>query len=79
MLFRSNEPLDKASAEKAEELEAVGISAKDLKRASIYRPLTMSYWMFDAVSDLTKPTYVYSPCCHWTECAYSHTPESRTH
>lgn len=39
-----------------EQLEAVGINIKNLTRQSVYRPLTMSNWMFDVVSDLTKPT-----------------------
>lgn len=48
--------LEQADAEKQEKLQAAGITEKDLKRNSIYRPLTTSNWMFDAVSDLTKPT-----------------------
>lgn len=47
--------LDQADAEKEEELEAAGINPSDLKRQSIYRPISMS-WMFDAITDLTKPS-----------------------
>lgn len=46
--------LEQADAEIEEDLEAAGVTAKDLKRSSIYRPLTMSNWMFDVVADLTK-------------------------
>lgn len=47
--------LEKADAEKEEELEATGLTAKDLKRhTGVYRPLTMSHWMFDIVHDLMK-------------------------
>lgn len=47
--------LEQADAEKEEELEATGLTAKDLKRhTGVYRPLTMSHWMFDVVHDLTK-------------------------
>ncbi|KAJ3558170.1 hypothetical protein NM688_g1086 [Phlebia brevispora] len=38
------------------ELEAVGIRMKNLSRQSVYRPLTTSNWMFDAVAELTKPS-----------------------
>ena len=48
--------LEQADAEKQEELEAVGVTQKDLKRQTVYRPLTMSHWMFDVVADLTKPS-----------------------
>lgn len=46
--------LEQADADIEEDLEAAGVTATDLKRSSIYRPLTMSNWMFDVVADLTK-------------------------
>lgn len=48
--------LEQTDAEKEEDLEAAGVTAKDLKRQTIYRPLTMSHWMFDVVADLTRPS-----------------------
>ncbi len=49
------EILEMQEVEKDAELGAAGINAKTLGRQSVYRPLTMSNWMFDVVADLTKP------------------------
>ncbi|PSR75789.1 hypothetical protein PHLCEN_2v8906 [Hermanssonia centrifuga] len=49
------EILEKQEVEKDAKLGAAGINAKTLGRQSVYRPLTMSNWMFDVVADLTKP------------------------
>ncbi|KAI0703024.1 P-loop containing nucleoside triphosphate hydrolase protein [Cytidiella melzeri] len=48
--------------EKAEEeLDAGEVTAKAIKRQTLYRPLTMSNWMFDVISDLTKPASAVAP------------------
>ncbi|EKM56629.1 uncharacterized protein PHACADRAFT_253850 [Phanerochaete carnosa HHB-10118-sp] len=65
--------LEQTDAEQEEDLEAAGVTAKDLKRQSIYRPLTMNHWMFDVVADLTKPS-VTSP-----NTAVTPTPNRTTH
>jgi ATP-binding cassette, subfamily B (MDR/TAP), member 1 len=44
-----------------EQLEAGDVNAKSIKRQTLYRPLTMSNWMFDVISDLTKPASTDAP------------------
>ncbi|KAI0795728.1 P-loop containing nucleoside triphosphate hydrolase protein [Abortiporus biennis] len=53
--IRLDEILERQDAEKQDELESVGINTDTLRSPSIYRPITMSNWMLEAVADLTKP------------------------
>ena len=59
--------LERQDSQKSEEYEAAGINVRSASRQSIYRPLTMSNWMFEAIHSITRlnarrPCQPFHPC-----------------